>query len=89
MTEETEIIVLSPNGEPKYVKTHWLAITGIPYANTRNRNGQLQDGIVTYQDKSNIDKYIKSQGIVLTSPNGSQFLITVDNNGKLGTVPFL
>lgn len=88
MTEETEIIVLSPNGEPKYVKTHWLAIVGIPYANTRNNDGQLQDGILTHQDKARIDQYIKSQGIVLTSPNGSQFLMTVDNKGKLGTVPF-
>lgn len=88
MTEEIEIIVLSPNGQPKYVKTHWEAIAGIAYANTRNKEGHLQDGIVSYQDKANIDKYIKSQGIVLTSPNGSQFIVTVDNNGELGTIPF-
>lgn len=88
MKQETEIIVFSPNGIPKYVKTHWHAIAGIPYANTKDIEGRMQDGILSYQDKSNIDKYIKSQGIVLTSPNGSQFLITVDNKGKLDTIPF-
>lgn len=84
----TDIIRFYEEGEHKYIETHWNALDGIAYANTYNNEGYLQDGILLAQDKQTYDKYIKSQGIVLTSPNGNRFLLTVNDEGEIKAIPY-
>lgn len=85
----TDIIRFYEEGEHKYVETHWDAINSIPYASEIGKGGHIMDGIMTYEDKMKLDKLIiLDEGIVLVSPNGSDFLLTVSNDGELGTKPF-
>lgn len=46
------------------------------------------DGVVELEEK--IEELIKknqSDAIILRSPEGQRFMLTVDNSGKLGTIP--
>lgn len=83
-----EIKPIKYKGEKIYPQTHWDAVTGARYANVYDENEILRDGIITASDKEKIDNIIKEQGIVLASPDGSQFLITVNDEGELSTVPY-
>lgn len=84
----TDIIRFYEEGEHKYIETHWNALDGIPYANTQDNEGNVKDGILSAQDKQKYDKYIKTQGIVLTSPDGSRFLLTINDNGEIKAIPY-
>lgn len=84
----TDIIRFYEEGEHKYIETHWNALDGIPYANTWDNDGNIKDGILLAQDKQKYDKYIKTQGVVLISPEGNSFLLTVSNNGDIKAMPY-
>ncbi|HAL08907.1 MAG TPA: hypothetical protein DCO67_02945 [Staphylococcus sp.] len=83
-----DVIRFIEDGEEKYVESHWDYVQGKAYANTYDIEGNIQDGIVSAGDKYKYDRYIKSQGIMLYSPNGSSFLLTVSDDGELGVIPY-
>lgn len=76
------------DGEEKYVESHWNYVQGKAYANTYDTEGNIQDGIVSADDKYKYDNYIKPQGVVLYAPNGSSYLLTVSNDGVLSVTPY-
>lgn len=83
------------DGKQFYVESHWQALKGIPYAGDTDNDGDTVDGIMISDDKEKLDSITVyddgsiENGIVLTSPNGFKFLLTVTDDGKLDTVPYL
>lgn len=93
--ESVDVKAFMEDGKQFFVESHWEALNGIPYAGDIDRNGDSLDGILSSDDKEKIDsidineyKHI-SNGVVLISPNGYRFLLTVTDDGKLGTTPYL
>lgn len=93
--ESVDVKAFMEDGKQFFVESHWEALNDIPYAGDIDRNGDTVDGILSSDDKEKLDsidinenKHI-SNGVVLISPNGHRFLLTVTDDGKLGTTPYL
>lgn len=93
--ESVDVKAFMEDGKQFFVESHWEALNGISYAGDIDRNGDAVDGILSSDDKEKLDsidineyKHI-GNGVVLISPNGYRFLLTVTDDGKLGTTPYL
>ncbi|EZY61439.1 hypothetical protein V062_02530 [Staphylococcus aureus R0357] len=75
----TEIVRFFEEGEHKYIETHWKAIQGVPIASNHT------SGLMVPEDKVKLDKHIDDQGLILTSPSGYKYLLTITDKGELKT----